>query len=120
MGLGGTVLSAVSVTQFGAGLAPAFPGALSVSLTWYGTGAVALSFLALFGLQIYIKATGDIPVTQKQCYISGFPEEEVNANQAKGITLEDMRRARAEKEAETEAEEIAEAVKAKEAEAAAA
>jgi len=114
LGLGGTALSAISVMQFGAGLAPAFPGALAVSLTWYGTGAVALSFLALFAVQVYIKATGDIPVAHKQCYISGFPEEEVYANQEKGITLHEMRKARAEKEAETEAEEIAQAVKAKE------
>jgi len=115
LGLGGTALAAASVLQFGAKLSPAFPGVLSVSLTWYGTGAVALSFLLILAINIYIKATGDIPVTNKQCYISGFPEEEVCANQAKGITLEDMRRARAEKEAEAEAAEIAEAVEVREA-----
>jgi len=109
MGMGGTALAAVSLLQFGAGLSPVMPGAVSTQVTWYGTGAVALSFLLIFAVNIYIKATGDIPVAHKQCYISGFPEEEVYANQAKGITLEEMRRARDEAEL-TEAEKAKEAV----------
>jgi len=98
LGMGGTVLGAASLLQFGAKLAPVMPGAVTTSVTWYGVGTVALSFLLILAINIYIKATGDIPVAHKQCYISGFPEEEVYAAQAKGLTLEDMRRARAEAE----------------------
>ncbi|MCL2299195.1 MAG: IBR domain-containing protein [Firmicutes bacterium] len=94
MGMGGTALGAASLLQFGTKLSPVMPGALTTGITWYGTGAVAFSFLLIFAVNIYIKATGDIPVAHKQCYISGFPEEEVYANLEKGITLEDMRRAR--------------------------
>jgi len=104
LGMGGTALGAASLFQFGAKLSPVLPNAFSASLTWYGVGAVGLSFLLLFAVQIYIKATGDIPVEHKQCYISGFPEEEVYANREKGITLEDMRRARDEAEAKEKAE----------------
>ena len=48
---------------------------------------------------IFIKAKGGIPVHYKQCYISGFTEEEVQAELARGLTLDDMRRRRAEEEA---------------------
>jgi len=116
LGMGGTVLGAVSILQFGIKLAPIMPGAFSSEITWYGVGAVALSFLLILGINIIIKAMGDIPVAHKQCWISGFPEEEVLENLAKGITLEEMRKARDEAEAETEKAEIAEAVDAKEAE----
>jgi len=116
LGMGGTVLGAASVLQFGAKIAPIMPGSISVGLNWYGAGVVALSFLLILAINIYIKATGDIPVTYKQCYISGFKEEEVYENQAKGITLEDMRKAREAEEKAQEAAEIAEAVEAHEAE----
>ena len=96
MGMGGTVLGAVSLFQFGSGMAPLFPGAVTVQLQW-GIFIVALSFLLILAINIYIKATGDIPVAHKQCYISGFPEEEVLENLAKGITLDEMRKARDEK-----------------------
>jgi len=105
VGMSGTVLGTVSLLQFGATLPPVLPGAVSVGVTWYGAGAVALSFLLILAINIYIKATGDIPVAHKQCYISGFPAEEVYEAQAKGLTLDDMRRARDEKEAAEKAEE---------------
>jgi len=108
VGLGGTALGAVALLRYGAGLAPLFPGAVSVELTWYGAGAVALSFLLILGINIAIRAMGDIPVEHKQCYISGFPEEEVLENLAKGITLDDMRKARDEAEAAQAAEAEAE------------
>jgi hypothetical protein len=111
LGLGGTALGAVSLLQFGTKLSPIMPGAVTTSVTWYGAGVVALSFLLLLGINIYIKATGDIPVTHKQCWISGFPEEEVLENLARGVTLDEMRKARD----EAEAAEIAEAAEAKEA-----
>jgi hypothetical protein len=117
VGMGGTALGAVSILQFGAKLSPIMPGTVTTSITWYGAGVVALSFLLILAINIYIKATGDIPVTHKQCWISGFPEEEVRENLARGITLDEMRKARAAAEAETEKAEIAEAVEAKEAEA---
>jgi len=113
VGMGGTALSAVSILQFGTKLSPIMPGAVTTSITWYGAGVVALSFLLILAINIYIKATGDIPVAQKQCWISGFPEEEVLENLAKGITLDEMRKARD----EAEKAEITEAVEAKEAEA---
>jgi len=74
-----------------------------------GTGLyfVAAAFLAILGINIVIKAQGGVPVAQKQCWISGFPEEEVHAALAQGLTLDDMRRRRAEEEAaaqEAEAE----------------
>jgi len=115
LGMGGTVLGAAGLLQFGTKLAPVMPGAVSTELHW-GVFVVGLAFLAILGINIYIKATGDIPVAHKQCYISGFPEEEVYEAQARGFTLEDMRRARAEKEAAAEAGEIAAAVAEKEAE----
>ena len=104
MGLGGTVLGAASVVQFGAKLSPILPGAVTTSITWYGAGVVALAFLLILAINIYIKATGDIPVAHKQCWISGFPEEEVLENLAKGITLEEMRKARDAAEEAEEAE----------------
>ena len=66
-----------------------------------GTGlyCVAASFLAILGINIFIKAKGGLPIVHKQCYISGFPEEEVHAALAQGLTLHDMRRIRAEQEA---------------------
>ena len=105
VGMGGTALGAVSLLRFGTEISPLLSGAVSASVTWYGVAVVALSFLLILAINIYIKATGDIPVAHKQCYISGFPEEEVYANQAKGITLDDMRRARDEAEAAKAAEE---------------
>ncbi|MDR2687738.1 MAG: hypothetical protein LBB75_08285 [Oscillospiraceae bacterium] len=108
LGMGGTVLGAVSILQFGAKLAPILPGAFTSEITWYGVGAVALSFLLILAVNIYIKATGDIPVAHKQCWISGFPEEEVLENLARGVTLDEMRRARDEAEkAEAKEEETA-------------
>jgi len=106
LGMGGTVLGAVSILQFGTKLAPILPGAFSSEITWYGVGAVALSFLLILGINIAIKAMGDIPVVNKQCWISGFPEEEVLENLAKGITLDEMRKARDEAEAAQAAETV--------------
>jgi len=94
LGTCGTALGVASLLRYGAGLAGVLPGAFAVQVSWYGAGALALSFLLVFAIQIYIKATGDIPVEHKQCYISGFPEEEVYENLEKGITLDEMRRAR--------------------------
>ena len=105
LGMGGTALGAVSILQFGSKLAPILPGAFTSSITWYGVGAVALSFVLILAINIYIKATGDIPVAQKQCWISGFPEEEVLENLAKGITLDEMRKARDEAEKAEKTEE---------------
>ena len=99
LGMTGTVLGTAALFQFGMKLAPILPGAVSAEVTWYGVGAVALSFLLILGVNIAIRAMGDIPVQHKQCYISGFPEQEVLENLAKGITLDDMRRARDEAEA---------------------
>ena len=104
IGAGGTALGAVSLLRFGATVPLAMPGAVTVGVSWYGIGAVALTFLLILGINIYIKATGDIPVAHKQCWISGFPEQEVYENLAKGITLDDMRRARDEAEAAKKAE----------------
>jgi len=108
LGMGGTVLGTASILQFGTKLAPILPGAFTSSVTWYGVGAVALSFLLILGINIAIKAMGDIPVAHKQCWISGFPEEEVRENLAKGVTLEEMRKARDEAEAAGKADEAAE------------
>ena len=103
LGMGGTVLGAVSILQFGTKLAPILPGAFTAQIQW-GIFVVGLSFLLLLAINIYIKATGDIPVEQKQCWISGFPEEEVRENLTKGITLDEMRKARDEAEAAEKAE----------------
>jgi len=147
MGLGGTVLGAVSLARMGAASAAVFPGALNASVAFVdaaglrafiadysgsgmgffkalwegvsyfpGTGIylVAAAFLAILGINIVIKAQGGVPVKHKQCYISGFPEEEVQAALAQGLTLEDMRRRRDEEEKaaqeEAQAEEAGEAL----------
>ena len=93
-----------------------FLTALLGGVTYFpGTGLyfVAAAFLSILGINIVIKSKGGIPIVHKQCYISGFPEEEVHAALAQCLTLEDMRRRRAEEEAaaeeaegETEAETV--------------
>ncbi|MCL2494772.1 MAG: hypothetical protein FWE98_03855 [Oscillospiraceae bacterium] len=97
LGFGGAVLAPVALLQFGNKLAAILPGAMTVQVQW-GVFVVMLSFLLILGINIYIKATGDIPVVNKQCWISGFPEEEVLEKLAQGLTLEDMRRERDERE----------------------
>ena len=104
LGMGGAVLAPVAMMQFGNKLAPILPGVMNVQLQW-GVFIVGLSFLLLYGINIAIKAMGDIPVTHKQCYISGFPEEEVREKLAQGITLDEMRAERDATEAEAKAEE---------------
>lgn len=99
VGMAGTILGAIALTQYGANLADLFPGAISTAVS-FGAVALAASFLIGLGINIVIKTQGGIPIQYTQCYISGFPEEEVLANLENGITLDDMRAAQAEKAAQ--------------------
>ncbi|MDR2752864.1 MAG: hypothetical protein LBB50_00975 [Oscillospiraceae bacterium] len=83
--------SGFSFLAFGNRLVKVVSNQLEFQLQW-GCFVVAILFLAILAVNIYIKASGGIPVQYKPCFISGFPEEEVQTALAQGLTLDDMRR----------------------------
>ncbi|MDR1464318.1 MAG: hypothetical protein LBJ11_03335 [Oscillospiraceae bacterium] len=89
----------IAFRQFIAQSGSVLPGAVNGSVG-FGAYLVPLTFALPLVVSILIKAKGGVPVKYKQCYISGFREEEVIEAQAKGITLDDMRAQRAAAEAE--------------------
>ncbi len=96
-------------TKFSKSIVGFFPGAYSGKVS-FGS-FVFIGVLAVLLIVNIVIAKNGIPVKYKQCYISGFPAEEVFAAREKGITLEQMR---AERDAENAEKAEAQAAEEKE------
>ncbi|MDR3314511.1 MAG: IBR domain-containing protein [Oscillospiraceae bacterium] len=107
LGIAGAATGLLGVTRFGSAIAAVLPGAVQ-SQAGLGGYLVILAFALVLALNIVIKTRGGVPVKYKQCYVSGFPAEEVADALAAGKTLDELRAERAAVEAaETEAAEAA-------------
>ncbi|MCR4615605.1 MAG: hypothetical protein K5756_05600 [Clostridiales bacterium] len=95
-------VSLVMFTKFSKSIINLFPGAYSGKVA-FGAFVFLGVAAALVVINVIIAKKG-IPVKYKQCYISGFPAEEVFAAREKGITLNEMRAERDAKEAAEAAE----------------
>ncbi len=110
LGMLGATMGMLGVSKFGAAMDVALAGAIQ-SKAAFGGFLVIAAFAIILIYNIVIKVRGGIPVVYKQCYVSGFPAEEVKAALAEGRTLDEMRAERDAKEAEeAAAAEMAEAV----------